>query len=54
MPFDVNFLQYFSNLQVEVAELQGGYNGMRHDLHRMSSCIESIEERLTYFKGYVE
>jgi len=50
MPFNASFIQSFSSLQVEVAELQGGYNEMRHDIHQMFECMESIEAGVTYFR----
>jgi len=53
MPLDPAFLQSFSNLQMEVTGLRKGFSGMRHDIQRISGSMDSIEEGVSHFRGYV-
>ena len=48
------FLQSFSNLQVEVFGLREGFTGMRADIGRLSGGMDSIEEGVSYFRGFVD
>ena len=54
VPFDPTFLQSFSNLQVEVSGLREGFTGMRADLGHLSGRMDSIEEGVSYFRGFVD
>lgn len=54
MPLDPAFLQSFSTLQVEVSGLREGFTGMRADIGRISGRMDSIEEGVSYFRGFVD
>ena len=54
MPLDPTFLQSFSNLQMEVSGLREGFSGMRHDIQRISGRMDSIEEGVSHFRGYID
>jgi len=54
IPYDATFLQSFANLQMDVAELQEGYTTMQLDFHCMGRRMDSIEEGVSYFCGYVD
>ena len=54
MPLDLTSLQSFSNLQVEVSGLHEGFTGMHADIGRLSGRMESIEEGVSYFRGFVD
>lgn len=54
MPLDPAFLQSFSNLQMEVSGLRDGFTGMRADLGRLSGRMDSIEDGVSYFRGFVD
>jgi len=53
-PYDATFLQSFATLQLDVASLREGYTAMQSDLHRMAGRMDSIEEGVSYFRGYVD
>ena len=48
------FLQSFAILQVDVASLREGYTEMQSDFHRLAGRMDSIEEGVSYFRGYVD
>ena len=54
MEVNPTFLQSFSALQMEVSGLQEGFTGMYDDLHHFSRCMDSIDEGVTYFWGFVD
>jgi len=54
MPLDTTFLQSFSTLQMEVSGLREGFSGMRHDIQCISGRLDSIEEGVTHFRGYID
>ena len=54
MVFDPAFLQSFSSLQLEVAGIREGCIGMCNDIYCLPRRMESIEEGLTYFWGFVD
>ena len=54
MPLDPTFLRSFSNLQMEVLGLREGFIGMRVDLGRLSGRMDSIEEGVSYFRGFID
>jgi len=54
IPFDSMFLQSFSNLQVQVASLYEHYNEVAQDIHQMTRYKDSINEGVTYLRGFVE
>lgn len=54
MPLDPTFLQSFSSLQMEVSGLREGFSGMRHDIQRISGRMDSIEEGVSHFRGYID
>jgi len=54
MPLDPTFLQSYSNLQVEVSGLREDFTVIRADLGRLSGCMDSIEEGVSYFRGSIE
>ena len=53
MPLDPAFLQSFSNLQMEVMGLREGFSGIRHDIQCISGRMDSIEEGVSHFRGYI-
>ena len=54
MPLDPAFLQSFSTLQVEVSGLREGFVGMRNNIGRLTGRMDSIEEGVSYFHGFVD
>ena len=54
MPFDSTFLESFFNLQVEVASLREGFSEVYCDIIRMVGRVDSIEQAVTYFRGFVD
>ena len=54
MPFNSTFLQSCFNLKVEVAGLCEGFHEVHHYMHRMVGHMDSIEEGVTYFWGFVD
>jgi len=53
-PYGATFLQSFATLQLDVAGLREGYTAMQSDLHHMARRMDSIEEGVSYFRGYVD
>jgi len=39
---------------MEVTGIREGYTEVRQDIHRMSKYVESIDDGVAYFRGYVE
>ena len=56
MPLDATFLQSFVSLQMDVTDLREGCSAstMQSDLHCMGGIMDSIEDGVLYFCGYVD
>jgi len=54
MPLDPTYLQSFPNLHMEVSRFREGFTGMRADLGRLYRRMYSIEEGVSYFRGFVD
>jgi len=52
--FTEAFYNSFFNLQLEVVGLHSDYNAIREDVKHIIDCVDSIWERISYFRGFVD